>query len=69
MKTDHPPLDRYQTHLLWHTHHRSAGGLHRGLTPDIADLVHRGLMQHAGRDHYRLTPAGLDALRAAHRQH
>lgn len=63
-------LTREERDILWHTHHRAAGGLYCGGSPEMDALVTRGLMEYAGRkpfvphSYYRITSAGKEALLA-----
>ena len=62
-------LTAEQRSVLEHTAHRAAGGMFCGDDPERLGLVDAGLMELAGRKsfvpdpHYRITPAGREALR------
>lgn len=63
-------LTRNQREILEHTATRAAGGLYCGNEPDMQSLVDAGLMEFGGRKsfvpdpYFRITEAGLEALRA-----
>lgn len=67
----HMELNHEQIEILDHTMHRAAGGLYCGGGKDMDALVAAGLMEYAGRKsfvpdpYYRVTGAGLEALKAA----
>lgn len=62
-------LSREQHEILYHTEHRSAGGLYCGGSPDMDALVAAGLMEFAGKKsfvpdaYYRITSKGRAVLR------
>ncbi len=63
-------LTRDHLAILDHTEHRAARGLYCGDSPEIQELVRRGLMASAGRksfvpdEYFRITAAGRETLAA-----
>lgn len=62
-------MTKEQIAILNHTAHRAANGLYCGDSPDMQELVRKGLMVYAGRmfcvpdKYFRMTNKGLETLR------